>query len=158
MSAGKRPGGLTALAVINFILGALGMLGIIGLVMMLNNEAFYDTMRKSTENEAQLEQFDEQQKQLQFELEQIGGPTGATIRIGFELVAGILLVFSGVGLLKQKRFLGRGLANAYAVLGIVVSIGFAVFATMRFNMLMDIFYPLLMLFLVNFTFKDDLVR
>ena len=57
-----------------------------------------------------------------------------------------------------KRFLGRGLANAYAVLGIVLSMGFAVFATMRFNMLMDIFYPMLMLFIVNFTFKDDLVR
>ena len=34
MSEGKRPGGLTALAVINFVFAAWGLIGLLGLVAM----------------------------------------------------------------------------------------------------------------------------
>ena len=35
MSSGKRPGGLTALAVFNFIFGAFGLLGSLALIPMV---------------------------------------------------------------------------------------------------------------------------
>jgi hypothetical protein len=145
MAEGKRPGGLTALAVLNFVFGGLGALGLLGLIALIAVTKKAIEAAESLGGAAKYE-----------------GPSMMSIYIIILLgiVSTILMIMSGVGYLKQKRFLGRTLGNGYAVTSIastVVSVfmakqGFGVFA------IIGLIYPVLTLILINGTFKDDLVN
>jgi len=75
-----------------------------------------------------------------------------------------LLIASGVGYLKQKRFLGRTLGSVYAGLSILASIVSSAMLSTElgggFSILtiVGLIYPVLTLVLLNGTFKHDLVR
>jgi succinate dehydrogenase/fumarate reductase cytochrome b subunit len=156
MSEGKRPGGLTALAVINFVFGGFGALGTLAFVALL---AIINTAAKSGENEGAAEAQQEMAKAWQ----EIGlGVFYAMIVLG--AVSAILLIVSGVGYLQQKKFLGRTLGNTYAVLSIASSLVMGVVVTADagggFNIgtIIGLVYPVLTLILLNGTFKEDFVR
>lgn len=144
MADGKRPGGLTALAVLNFVFGGLGALGVLALVALMGAASHIGS-----------------------EFEKAGGTVtssgpGAFLYVAILLSAlsVALLLASGVGYIKMKRFLGRTLGTAYALLSIGSTIiqiamlhtGFGV------GTIIGLIYPALTLILVNTTFKDDLVN
>ena len=80
------------------------------------------------------------------------------------LVSSVLLLLSGIGYLKQKKFLGRTLGNIYAVIDIISSVvsgimlapetggGFTIMT------MVGLIYPILTLILLNTTFKEDLTN
>lgn len=139
MSDGKRPGGLTALAVLNFVFGGLGALGMLALFALL------DVAHKSTSGES-----------TQEIVRSSNGLIWASIMLS--LLTTVLMIASGVGYLGQKRVLGRMVGNAYALVSIASSaIGLSIsgFGMMT---LVGLIYPVLTLILLNTTFKDDLVN
>jgi len=140
MALGKRPGGLTALAVLNFVFGgfaAIGAaLGFGGLALI----------REGIKH-----------------AEEIGGKyegqsiTGAYIVIALTAASAVLLIASGVGYIKQKAFSGRTLGTVYAlvsiggtVVGAVTGGGIGVFGVLF------LVYPVLTLILVNSAYKSHL--
>ena len=147
MSEGKRPGGLTALAVINFIFGGFGALGLLALV------AFFAILSGAApEDQATIE--------LKGALEEMGkGMLVVMLVLG--VISTVLMIASGVGYLKQKKFLGRTLGNAYAGLALVQSgISAAMVDPLAgggFNIetMIGLIYPVLTLLLLNTTFKED---
>jgi len=152
MNEGKRPGGLTALAIINFILAGLSLLSLLGLVALFG---LIDTMPTDKMEEAQRAQIEAVQN--------MGTPTLVLIVV-LTLLSGVLLLLSGLGYLKQKRVLGRVVGNVYAISSIVGSIvSGLLFATelgggFNIQTLIGLIYPVLTLVLINTTFKDDLTN
>ena len=140
MSAEQRPGGLTALAVLNFVfggLGAIGMMAILAVITAADEATHGDVFRQSTSHP---------------------GAGLAWTNLLLALGTVILLIVSGVGYLGQKRFLGRTMGNAYAICSLAQSaVGFMVggFGIMGVIFLV---YPVLTLALINGTFKGDLVN
>ncbi len=136
MSDGKRPGGLTALAVLNFVIGGFRALGLVVLVAALNAAETVDA-----------------------------GTNGRVLSRGEVLLFLLLLlatvglmIASGVGYLGMKRFLGRTLGNSYAVVELIGSaLGIALVGFTIVSMI-GLVYPVLTLILLNTTFKDDLVN
>jgi len=141
MAEGRRPGGLTALAVLNFVFGGLGalfaLLGFAGLALI----------QKAAE-----------------EARAHGGKVEtsyglAVVALLLLAVSAFLLITSGVGYLKQKKFMGRTLGTVYALVSLgstligVINGGGVGIGTIIFSV-----YPLLTLIMVNTTFKDDLVN
>ena len=135
MAEGKRPGGLTALAVLNFIFGGFACIGVLGLSALLT------VADKITEGEATV---------------QMPGLVWLTLLL--LIVVAILLIASGVGYLGQKRFLGRTVGNAYAAVSIGQSILGVVVTSFGIGTIIGLVYPVLTLILLNTTFKDDLVN
>jgi len=134
-----RPGGLTALAVFNFIFGGLsGLINLVGLaaVGMVVRQAEQDA--KITGQDVPSEAF-----------------LYATML--FALVRAALLITAGVGYLGRKKFLGRMLANAYAILALIAIAIEIAFAKQTFTILnlVDFVYPLITLFLANVIFRKD---
>ncbi|MCA8975452.1 MAG: hypothetical protein KDC98_12080 [Planctomycetes bacterium] len=155
MSEGKRPGGLTALAVLNFVFGGFGLLQVLGqaaFVFLLMS----DVLPKGMDEEGR--EAIETLRELD-----IGNFMLAIAATG-ALVVG-LQIASGIGYLKQKRLLGRIVGSIYAL----ASIGHTVLMTygftpdgerqgfQLFTMVLSI-YPALSLILINTTFKEDLTR
>jgi hypothetical protein len=132
-ASGTRPGGLTALAIINFIFGSFGLIG-----AMLNLAQSGDP-----ENPAVVA---------------LGGRDALLIHAVVGGLVSILLIVIGIGFIGQKRVMGRVLGNVYGILALVSSA--VTVASMGFNfiILIGLVYPLLMLLLINGTFKDDLVN
>lgn len=152
MSEGKRPGGLTALAVFNFIFTGLSLISILGLAALLAFIGKVPTDKMEPAAKAQIEA-----------LQNIGTGMYLIILI-LTLVSGTLLLLSGIGYLKQKRFLGWCLGNIY---GVAAVIGNTIMAFVfpaelggGFNIarIIDLIYPILTLILINTTFKDDLTN
>ena len=155
MSSDKRPGGLTALAVINFIFGGISVLGALALaalVPLMNYAMEQAGEQMPPEQLAQIEALNE-----------IGAPLFITIAL-ISLVTAVLLITSGVGYLKLKKFLGRTLGNAYAIISVIYSIASALLLPVElgggFNILaiVGLIYPVLTLILLNTTFKEDFVN
>lgn len=151
MSDQHRPGGLTALAVINFIFGCLGLLGALGLAALLPMLA-QGAPGLSEQQRAQLDA-----------LTTLGNAP-FVLAVASSAIGGLLLIVSGVGYLQQKRVLGRVLGNVYALFAIVTSIPMALWLPAQigggFNIstILNFLYPVLTLVLVNLTFKEDLTR
>ena len=152
MSEGKRPGGLTALAVINFIFAVISVLGILGMVALM-------ALSGSAEG------LDEAAREMKQAFEEAGIGAGLlAVIVALNIVTTVLLVCSGIGYLKLKKFLGRGLGNAYAILTIGSSIASALIMPVKagggFNLafLIGMIYPAITLILINTTFKEDLVN
>ncbi len=131
---GHRPGGLTALAVLNFIFGGLGLLSILGWVLMLG--LFGEVAKKA--------------------MEQIPEAGIIYLMILLSLVETGLLLASGAGYLGQKKFLGKILGSVYGIVGLVeVGLRIALAKDFGFMAIFGLIYPVLTLVLLNTVFKDD---
>src|ERR1044072_4945853 len=109
MSDQHRPGGLTALAVFNFIFGGLGLIGALGLAALLPMLAQGGAPGLSEEQRAQLEA-----------LTSLGNAP-FLLAVASSAIGGLLLIVAGIGYLQQKRVLGKVLGNVYALFAIVTS-------------------------------------
>jgi hypothetical protein len=112
MSEGKRPGGLTALAVINFVAAAYDLLQLMFYGMM------FTAHHSVTVREALLTQY-EKNPAMQTVLETfISNPQYTGTMALFFLLLAATLVSSGIGYLLQRRRLGRAVGSAYAFLSL----------------------------------------
>lgn len=145
--ADKRPGGLTALAVFNFIFGGLGLLGSIALLALLG-------VAEQVASEGGTS--------LSAAAADTGGPSMGAIYavVILSFLSATLLIASGVGYLGQKLFLGRKLGNVYACLSLLSTvIGLAAIDSgFGIGTIIGLVYPCLTLALLNMNFKDDLVN
>ena len=153
MSEGRRPGGLTALAVINFVYFALGLLMFVGFFTFI-----------AIVNTDVVEQ-DKAMQDMKKAFEDAGVTMGLfAVVMVVSLISTVLLLLSGIGYLKQKMFLGRGLGTAYGMLALVSSGVSAIVlppeagGDFGLGTMLSFIYPIATLFLVNVTFKDDLVN
>jgi hypothetical protein len=152
MSNGQRPGGLTALAVFNFILGALGFVGGLALVTFVR---YADVVIESAASE---------QERMAMEAFQNLGTGPFALIVGVNLATSVLLVVSGIGYLKLRAFLGRTLGNVYAVTAIAGSLLTGLVLPVELGggfslgSVLNLVYPLLTLFMLNVVFKEDFVR
>jgi hypothetical protein len=148
MAEGKRPGGLTALAVLNFVFGGISLLWTL-LVGMAT--VFADKMVSTADKMGAKEG----------DLASAKSSVGiAYAYVALSLVSGALLIIAGVGYLGQKRFLGRTLGTVYAM----ASLGGTLLGVIGLSQGIGIFtivlmvYPVLTLIMINTTFKEDLVN
>lgn len=155
MSEGKRPGGLTALGVLNIILGVLSL---------LSSAASFAIISVIAEGgSAELDEAAAELKPMLDAVEQMGQGTFIAWTV-FGVLTALLLVVAGIGYLQQKRFLGRTLGNAYAVLAIIAAgIGAATAPAelgggFGIGTITGLVYPLVTLYCVNVVFRDELVR
>lgn len=95
--------------------------------------------------------------------ENLGIPAFILIFV-LSLVSGLLLLLSGIGYLKQKKFLGRTLGNIYAVIDIINSVIIIIMfepeigGGFDIKTMIGLIYPALTLILLNTTFKEDLTN
>jgi hypothetical protein len=137
-----RPGGLTALAIFNFVFGGLGVLG--GVLNLALGEVNLENMEKA----ARLFGDSPPSAGMYYTVQTVD-----TVRAG-------LLVMAGIGYLGLRKTLGRTVGNAYAVIALV---GIFLEASMLPHMfsimsLSSFVYPLITLFLLNVIFRKDFVR
>jgi hypothetical protein len=139
MSTGKRPGGLTALAVLNFVFGGFGCLGLIAMFALLQAA---DSMTDGASSTALAS----------------SGELMVTLLLATATV--ILLIVAGIGYLGQKKTLGYLMGNLYAIVSIVSSAVpiVAYSQSVGVGSLIGFIYPVLTLILINTTFKQDLVN
>jgi hypothetical protein len=152
MDEKNRPGGLIALAVINFIFAAFSILGVLGLLI-----------GKIAVNYVPMEQIPESQAAQIAAFQNMSGTILAVI-ICKGLITFLLLLLSGIGYLKLKRILGRILGSIYGAVAIL----FSILSTMAFSEMfaksfgigsvISLIYPLLTLILLNTIFRKDLVH
>jgi hypothetical protein len=152
MNQENRPGGLTALAVINFIFSGWGLISLLGLAAM------FALMKKiQTENMSEV-----QKAQIQA-LQDMGIPVFIFISV-LTILSSVLLLLSGIGYLKQKKFLGWTMGNIYALTGITTTIVSGIMFSsvpgggFNFSTIIGLIYPILTLILLNTTFKEDLTN
>jgi hypothetical protein len=153
MNEEKRPGGLTALAVINFIFFALYLVGILGwFIVLLVIIEVMPTEHMTEAQKAQMQAF-----------EKLGMPVFVLIFI-LSFAAALLLLLSGIGYIKQKKYLGRVLGNSYAVVDIISTCVSAAILTAEIGggftimTIVGLIYPVLTLILLNTTFREDLTN
>ena len=154
MNQEKRPGGLTALAVFNFIFSGANLLGLLGWVVIFF--IIIGVIPTDQMNE-------DQQKQMEA-FKDLGIPIFIFILV-LSIISGILLLVSGIGYLKQKKIMGRMLGNIYAVISIISTIISGILINdpeigggFNLGMILNLIYPVLTLILLNSTFKDDLTN
>jgi hypothetical protein len=144
----KRPGGLTALAVINFIFAGLGL---ITSVFSLFSRSMIENISTTGMPEAQ---------RAKIEAFQRIDPSLYNIMIFIGLISSLLLLLSGIGYLKQKRVLGRTMGNVYGFYGILsIIINYLLMPKELFGIfsaVIGIAYPVITLILLDTAFKNDL--
>ena len=145
MAEGKRPGGLTALAVLNFVFGGLGV--IVALLVVVGFALTNIVSEGGAVN-------------WLTEMMREGGGKAilVVLAVVLEVTSYVLLIVAGIGYLKQKRVLGRIMGSAYGIMalismGLMIGLG----KEFEFSSIRGLVYPVLTLIMVNFTFKDDLV-
>ena len=149
MNEGKRPGGLTALAVLNFVFAGWSLLGMAGM-------AVFFTLK----DKIPTEDMDEKAR-MQIEALQEMGISILVLIVALSVVSCTLLFLSGIGYLKQKKFLGRILGSTYGIITIITSIVSGLMFKPElgggFNIgtIIGLIYPILTLILLNTTFKED---
>ena len=140
----KRPGGLTALAVLNFVFGGLAIISIpLGLVGMkfLKSQAARGRMPPG------------------FKMPPM--PPDEVLYLGMfmALVVGVLLIVSGVGYLKVSKVAGYVFGNVYAIVSITwsaIHLGINPMARTGLGLVMciiDLVYPVLTLILLNVRYR-----
>lgn len=147
MSEGTRPGGLTALAVLNFIFGGSRLIDTVGLAAM---QVFRDGIK------------DEQARQLADALAAAGPLKMGTLVVALS-VSAVLMIVAGIGYLKQRRTLGRRIGNLAALVTVAAvvlksSVLSGTDGGFGFGTIPAVLYPALSLFLLNTTFKEDFIR
>jgi len=145
----RRPGGLTALAVLNFVFAGLGLLGVLALFVVYRMADHLRTTAHGPGDRAALDALESMNTGLWL------------LIVASSLIATVLLIVAGVGYLKMRRW-GRLAGNAYAItavasaiLGVVV-IPAALGGGFNIGTLINLIYPLLTLFFLNVTFRDDI--
>jgi hypothetical protein len=144
MAGGKRPGGLTALAVLNFVFGGLSAFGLLAVFAAI-------AIAKKAADTVQANGGTVDYK----------GPSLTMLYVGLIIstVTTLLLIISGVGYIGLKKFLGRTLGNLYGVLSLGGSIlSIVTGGGLGFFVIIFMIYPLLTLILLNTTFKEDFVN
>jgi hypothetical protein len=142
MDETKRPVGLIAMAVVNFLFGVIAILGVLAVYGFTKADLFGDGADRSFRESA--------------------GTTTYVVLATGALIA-VLLLASGAGYLARKKFLGRFLGNAYGVVSIVTVVAIvgvkgtlpdivALFA------LVFTAYPIATLVLINSRYKRSLTR
>lgn len=150
MNDTSRPSGLTALAIINFIIAGFGALSALSRVAILSIDPDNITLPPEIQNSFQ-------------QLLASGRGWLAFAGVSGMLLA-VLLVVSGIGYLQQKRVMGRMIGNYYAVLSILVRLGSTLILVQGFGigaaitLCLGLVYPVVTLALVNTVFKANLVR
>lgn len=155
MNSESRPGGLTTLAVFNFIGAGIGIL--LGLMVAMT------PMLGMLPAEATADVPEQQRAQIEAILAQ--GPGIFLMRAALYFISGTLLIISGIGYIKLKKFLGRTMGNAYGVFGLFVAL-VTVFVLpteigggdFGIGTMISLIYPVLTLILINTAFRDDLVN
>lgn len=137
MSQGKRPGGLTALAVINFVFGGFGCLGILALAALLG------AADEILEGQASAEVAS-------------SGMVMFSLLLSVAVVA--LLIVAGIGYLGQKKKLGFLCGNLYAIISIVSSLLGVITGGFSMASLIGFVYPVVTIVLLNKIFKDDFIN
>ncbi len=152
MEQEKRPGGLTALAVFNFIFAGFNVLGFIGFAALLGLRDMIPTDEMEPDQQARFEAFQEM-------------GTGLFVAILILMLVSIILeVVSGTGYLKQKRRMGWLVGNIYAVFSLIGGIAIGQMMPSELgggfglSTLIELVYPVLTLFLLNSTFKEDFIN
>lgn len=153
MSEGKRPGGLTALAVLNFIGGGIMVLFVLGMattVAIFNIAANSEEIKDNPDMQEAVNAWQE-----------IGGGV-FYLMFALTILSAFLLIASGVGYLKQKRLLGRIFGNVWAVMSVGTTLTTVylmkdVGSSNGFDIgtIIGLVYPGLTLILLNTTFKED---
>lgn len=133
----KRPGGLTALAVMNFVFGGLG--GIAALINMASISAGAEMIAEG---------------QARGEIPSNGVLYAFAVAA---LLSSALLIVSGIGYLGLKRFLGRTVGNAYVAVSLISTCAEFVISRDTFTIFTLVFmvYPLITVGLINLTFRED---
>lgn len=151
MEEAKRPGVLTALAVINFILAFLYIV-MTGLSYL--SLAFIDSVPLGNLNEAQIDRIDAMGQLSAGESFFVFGPG---------IIGGIILLLAGIGYLKQKRVLGWVMGNVYAAIMILSTIISPLILPPALkggtvSVIVALAYPIITLILINFVYKKNLVN
>jgi len=156
MSEGKRPGGLTALAVLNFVFGGFGVIGVLGLWGLY---AAVNAVAKGAAEAVQGTAGAQDAVNAANVISQQGGSV-ILIALILMLVSATLLIASGVGYLGQKKFLGQRIGSIYGIVGIAGTLIDVVFRHSGFGLMtiVGLIYPVLTLVLLNTTFKEDFVN
>ncbi len=137
MAEGNRPGGLTALAVLNFVFGGFGVLGVLAASALLGvaNEISDGAVAEG-----------------------MGMGVGMLQFILIALSAALLIV-SGIGYIGQKRVLDRMMGNFYGATSILNNgLSLANGGEFDLSTVIGLVYPVLTVILLNTTFKEDLVN
>jgi hypothetical protein len=133
-----RPGGLTVLAVVNFVIAALSLVG----AAALGAAMAVPEIRESIEQE-------------------LRGPVTDVwlgVMLGTGVLIAALLLVSGVGYLRQKRVWGRYVGTLYAIVDLASGAYETTRTGFELGTIISFVYPVLTLVLVNGIFKHDLVR
>jgi len=142
MSEGKRPYGLTALAVLNFVF--VGFVAV-GAQALWARYSFVPSAPDVVITAYSLTQQD--------------GPMILMAAI-LMLVSMTLLIVSGIGYIGQKRILGQRVGSIYGMIGIAGTVLVILVAKTGFGIetIIGLTYPILTLVLLNTTFKEDFVN
>lgn len=147
-----RPGALVALAVLNFVFGGGTLLGALINFAQLpagGGMPAWDQSLMNAPPPPGLAKFLEWMTPTPEYL-------WATSLLG--LIAGVLMVLSGIGYLRQKKFLGRTLGNAFAVVAIIgVVVGLSL-SKLGFFLIPGMAYPVITLVMVNTTLRKDFIN
>jgi hypothetical protein len=137
----KRHGGLTALAVLNFVFGGIGA---IFTLLAFGGLALIREGIKAAEQSGV--KYEGQSMTIAYVMILLGG------------LSALLLITSGVGYIKQKRFLGRTLGSLYAVVSLTSTVVGVATVGIGIGGILFAIYPLVTLLLINTSFKNDLVN
>jgi hypothetical protein len=134
----RRPGGLTALAVLNFVFGGLAIIALFGTFALLS--VTQTITHGITDVKVSL--------------------PGAYLNLFLGLILAALLIVSGVGYLGQKKVAGKLLGNVYAIVAIVnVIIGLVmVHSGFGFFAIIGLAYPIVTLALLNTVFAKAFIN
>ena len=135
MADGKRPGGLTALAVLNFVFGGFGVIGVLAAAAVLG--AVNDLTDGAVAE----------------------GMGSDMLLFILAALSAALLIVSGIGYLQQKRVMGKIMGSIYGITSLANN-GLSLAGGAEFSVftVVGLIYPVLTLIMVNTTFKDDLVN
>lgn len=153
---GQRPGGLTALAVLNFVFGGLGLIGSFMLLALLSvghklaeatTEFGQRMAREAGDNEAA--------REIGQAFSEVHYSTGAVyLCVIIGVVVAALLIVAGVGYMKQSRTSGYIVGHVYAILAIINAIlAWAMLSQAGFSLIIGVAYPVITLALLNTAFK-----
>jgi hypothetical protein len=138
MSDGERPGGLTVLAVLSFIWAGLELLGSAfrAVAMATGGGGNMDTPLGTVR------------------------PLAVWILVLGEFAGGALLLLAAIGFLGMRRVMGRWVGTAYALVtaGVLFALQAVEPLLFNFGLVIGLVYAVLILLLVNTTFRHDLVR
>jgi hypothetical protein len=151
MSQSKRPGGLTALAVINFVWGGFGCIGVFAMMAAI-------ALIKGGTNV--LNEVAANDESISVTTVAEPGLTAMYVSLILAVVTAALLIVSGIGYLGLKKTMGFKMGNLYGIISILSSIFSIMAASQGFGIMSIIgfIYPAVTLLLLNTTFKEDFVN